>query len=251
LDSREARIVLGRYRPGLDDPRSAPFAEALELARTDPELTAWLEREVALDAAIGDKLRQADVPPDLASRILAGRPAMPPRAWWKRPLVSLPALALVAAAVIVVVALVRRAAPAGFPSYREQMGAIVAGDYKLNIESHDPAAVREFFARRQWPADYSVPARLQGYPVEGGMTVEWRGRRISLVCFGVEDDDDKDLWLFIAEPDAVPGAPPSSSPEFAPAGKLMTAAWSAARKIYLLASRGDERSLRELLPDLP
>jgi hypothetical protein len=268
LDSREARIILACYRPGVDDSASEPFAGALAQARKDPELARWLEQESAFDAAIGDRLRDAPVPPDLHARILAGRPASRPvasqgapapgepapaaavpAAWWRRPLVAVPSLALVLIAAIVGVEIERRASPGDFKSWREEMGALVAGDYKLDLESRNLADLQSFFAGRQWPADYSVPTRLQAYPLEGGMAVEWHGHRISVICFGVENDDDKDLWLFIAGPDALSGAPSSPAPEFAPAGKLTTAAWSSNGKIYLLAGRGGEQSLREFLPE--
>lgn len=249
MDSREARIVLGCYRPGVDDPRSEPFAAALEQVRRDPDLARWLERETAFDAAIGEKLRQSPVPADLETRILADRPAAAPVPLWRRPLVAVPSLALALAAAIVLVVVGRRASTADFPSWRGQMAALVAGDYKLDVEARDLPALQEFFARRHWPADYSVPAALLGYPLEGGMAVDWRGRRISVICFGVENDDDKDVWLFITEPDAIPGAPSSPVPAFAPAGKLMTAAWTSAGKLYLLAGRGDETSLRAFLPE--
>jgi hypothetical protein len=248
VDSRQARTILECYRPGLDDPRGHPFAEALEQARQDPELARWLESEMAFDAALGTALRDAPVPADLRARILAARPQAVP-AWWRRRLVAVAALAAVLIVSIAIVALERRASSSGFASYREQMGALVAGDYKLDVEAGELAGVQEFFARRHWPADYSVPAGLQGYPLEGAMAVEWHGHRISLICFGVEDDDNKDLWLFVADQDTVSDAPSSTALEFASAGKLMTASWSDARRIYLLAGRGDEESLRPFLPD--
>jgi hypothetical protein len=247
VDSRQARTILACYRPGLDDPRSEPFAEALEQARRDPELALWLERENALDASIGAKLREAPVPPGLKSRILAGRPAVAPVIWWRRPLVAFAPLAAILIAAIAIVALQWRSSSSGFPSYRRQMGALVAGDYKLDVEARDLPKLREFFAKRRWPADYSVPVSLEGYPLEGGMAVEWRGHKVSVICFGEEDDESKDLWLFVVERDALPDARSSVVPEFAPVSKLMTASWSSASKVYLLAGRGDEPSLRKYL----
>jgi hypothetical protein len=247
VDSRQAKDILVCYRPGLDNSQSAPFAEALEQARRDPELARWLEREMAFDAAIGTRLREAPVPPGLASRILAGRPA-PAVAWWRQPMVALASLAMVVAAAIVIVAIERRASSSDFASYREQMSALVAGDYKMDVETRELPRIQEFFVRRNWPADYSLPAGLQGYPLEGAMAVEWHGHRISVICFGAEEDDSKDLWLFVADHGTALDAPSSPVPVFAPAGKLMTASWSSAGKLYLLAGRGDEHSLRGFLP---
>jgi hypothetical protein len=247
VDSRQAKAILACYRPGLDDSQSAPFDEALEQARRDPELARWLEREMAFDAAIGARVREAPVPPGLPSRILAGRPAAAV-VWWRQPVVALASLAVVVVAAIVIVALERRASSSDFASYREQMGALVAGDYKMDVETRELPRIQEFFARRHWPADYSLPASLQGYPLEGAMAVEWHGHRISVICFGAEEDESKDLWLFVADHGTALDAPSSTAPEFTPAGKLMTASWSSAGKLYLLAGRGDEHSLRGFLP---
>ncbi len=247
MDRRQAKSVLACYRPGLDDPRSEPFAEALEQARGDPDLAHWLEAETALDAAIAAKVREARVPPDLEARILAHRPAAAPVAWWRRPLVAFAPVAAVLIAVIVFAAREWWAPPGDFASYRAQMSALVAGEYKLDVEARDLPTLRGFFARRGWPADYSAPPSLERYPLEGGMAVNWRGRKVSVVCFGVEDDESKDMWLFVVERGALPGAPSSSAPDFARVSKLMTASWSSADKLYLLAGRGDERALREFL----
>jgi hypothetical protein len=247
VDSRQAKTVLECYRPGLDDPRSEPFAEAMEQMRRDPELARWLERELALDAAIGAKLRQAPIPPGLQSRILAGRPAVAPVVWWRRPLVVLAPVAAVLIAAVAVVMLAWRSPSGDIASYRGQMAAMVAGDYKLDVEASELPKLREFFAERHWPADYSVPSSLQGYPLEGGMAVEWHGHKVSVICFGAEGDDSKDMWLFVTEPDALPDAPSSEVPEIAPAATLMTASWISAGKLYLFAGRGDEKSLRKYL----
>ena len=247
MDSRQAKAVLACYRPGLDDPQSAPFAQALEQARRDPALARWLEREAAFDAAIAARLRQAPVPAGLLERILAARAAEPPRLRWRRPVLAAASLAALLAAAIVTVALLRRAPANDLETYRRQMGALVAGDYKMDVEAGALPAIQEFLSRRHWPSADSVPAGLQGYPLEGAMAVEWRGHRVSLICFGAEGDDGKDLWLFVTERDTLPEAPSSTVPGFAPAGTLMTAAWTSADKVYLLAGRGDERSLRAIL----
>jgi hypothetical protein len=247
VDSRQAKTILACYRPGLDDPQIEPFAEAMEQTRRDPDLAGWLEREMALDAAISAKLRQTPVPLGLKTRILAGSPAAAPVVWWRRPLVAFAPLAAVLIAAVAVVTLEWRAPSIDFASYRGQMSALVAGEYKLDVEARELTRLREFFAARHWPADYSLPLSLQGYPLEGGMAVEWHGHKVSVICFGAEDDDSKDLWLFVTERDALPDAPSSAVPDLAPAAKLMTASWSSAGKVYLLAGRGDEQSLRNFL----
>jgi len=247
VDSRQARDILACYRPGADDPQSEPFAAAMEQARRDPELSSWLEREIAFDAAIGAKLREAPVPVGLKTRILAGRPAAAPPLWRRRPLLALAPLALAAVAAIAFFLWDGRSSSAGFASYRGQMAALVSGEYKLDVETEDLPKLQTFFAERGWPADYAVPAALQGYPLEGGMAVRWHGERVSVVCFGSEDDESKDMWLFVVEARALPDAPPSVEPAFESVAALTTASWHYGGKVYLLAARGDGPNLRSFL----
>ncbi len=238
MDSREAREILACYRPGVDDPRSEPLAAALEQARRDPELALWLERELALDAAIGAKMRETPVPAGLKSRILAGRSAAAPPLWRRRPFLALAPLALAAIAAIALFLWDGRSSPAGFASYRAEMAALVSGEYKLDVETEDLPKLQAFFAERGWPADYAVPAALQGYPLEGGMAVRWHGEKVSVVCFGSEDDESKDLWMFVVEARVLPDAPASEAPEFSPVAKLATSSWRSGARIYLLARTG-------------
>ncbi len=247
MDSRRAREILSCYRPGVDDPESEPFAAAFEQARRDRELSSWLEREIALDAAIGAKLRGAAVPEGLKSRILAGAPAARPAPWWRRPIVALAPVAIAAAAAIAFFLAGQRSSAADFPTYRAEMAAMVAGGYKMDLESEELSTLREFFASRGWPSDYTVPKPMEQYPLEGGMTVTWHGIRVSVLCFGTEDDEKKDKWLFVADARALSGAPSSATPEFATAARLITAAWSSGDRIYVLAGWGDEPSLRRYL----
>jgi hypothetical protein len=246
VDSRHAKTILSCYRAGVDDAQSEPFAEALAQARQDPALALWLERSLAADAAIGARLREAPVPPDLRARILAAHPAAKP-AWWRRPSVAFASLAAVAAVALVVLLLRSGGADDQLGSYRRDMTALVAGEYKLDLEAEDLSRLQAFFASRGWPADYGVPRALVSYPLEGGMAVSWRGHRVSVLCFGAEEDESKDLWLFVIERGAVSGAPASVTPELATASGLATASWAADGRLYLFAGRGDVQALRAYL----
>lgn len=86
MDNQEAKFILRAYRPGGADANNPTFAEALEQARRDPELSKWLEREQALDRAVAQKLRAVAAPAGLRETILAGgRVSRTPRLWWQRP----------------------------------------------------------------------------------------------------------------------------------------------------------------------
>ncbi len=68
----EAKFILSAYRPGNADRGDPVFAEALALARQDPELAAWFAREQLHDQAISSKLAEVPAPAGLREAILAG-----------------------------------------------------------------------------------------------------------------------------------------------------------------------------------
>ncbi|MGH7997549.1 MAG: hypothetical protein ACREFX_14475, partial [Opitutaceae bacterium] len=72
MNNDEAKFILGGYRPGGRDAGDAAFAEALDQARRDPSLAAWLERSQAFDRAISERLKTVAPPADLRQAILAG-----------------------------------------------------------------------------------------------------------------------------------------------------------------------------------
>ena len=146
MDSQQAKQILGRYRPGVDDD-DPQFAEALALARRTPELSRWLDQQVALDAAIRAKLRSAAAPVGLKTRILANAKVEPPAlAWWRHP-----GWIATALAALVVVAMVWPRA-AGFPAYRAKMVAFVSREYKLDLKTKSFEEFRQALAKGKYPA---------------------------------------------------------------------------------------------------
>lgn len=102
MNSSEAKRILQIYRP---DGRAAEehfFQEALEQARQDPELAAWLESERAWDEDIRHKLREVQTPANLKPLILAACATARYHPWWEKP----PVLALVICLTLGLLALV-------------------------------------------------------------------------------------------------------------------------------------------------
>jgi hypothetical protein len=256
MDSLRAKEILAAYRPTEGEAVDPLVAEALDHARRDPALGRWLEQQTAFDAAIGAKLRQMSVPADLKGRILAHqktpRPAI--MVWWRQPAF----LAAAAMIIFVGVALGLFLSPRrDFNGYRRQMVAFVAEGYKMNVESKDLNQLRQAFTAKGWPSDYMVPLALQSLPVEGGVMLEWRGHKVSLVCWSApgeeqkgeqgeaEEKEEKGTWLFVMEGAAPPNAPTGDTPQFAMVGELATASWSLDGTLYVLASRSDLDSLHK------
>src|SRR5882724_4293643 len=100
MDSRLAKAILLRYRPGATDASDPEFAEALEQAERDPELGRWFAQHRAFHNTIRDRFKQLPVPASLKEAILAGcRPTVIP-VWWQRP--AFQALAAAAAIVLLI-----------------------------------------------------------------------------------------------------------------------------------------------------
>lgn len=254
VDTKQAKIVLQAYRPRVDD-ADPQFAEALQLARRDTELSQWLADHCASYEAIRAKLRQTPVPKQLREQILATRPQRSLVAWWARP-------AFVAAAVAVAVLLnlvmyfgywyrpavtVQR----DFNTYLQAMTSFAAGGYKMDVKTDDAAQIRQFLASRYSPTEFDVPKGLNAWHTEGCHVLDWNGGKVSLVCYEKEAEKAEDkgsyVWFFIANRAAVPDAPVSESPQFARASGLATASWSRGDKTYVLATRGEQADLEKLL----
>src|SRR5437016_13202050 len=86
MDNREAKFILNADRPGGQDASDPCFAEALQQARRDAVLERWFRESIAFDAAMTEKFRAIEVPPDLRESILAGvkvsRPLRSPFIKW-------------------------------------------------------------------------------------------------------------------------------------------------------------------------
>ena len=244
MDSRRAKEILACYRPGRDDPSDPQFAEALEQARREPGLAEWLDRQTALDAALRNKLGQIRVPPDLPETILAQLPARPVAlAWWRQPALRAAAVALVVLCGVAGFWLATRRDT--FDAYRQQMAGLVSREYEMTLRSKDFNEIRDYLASRGWPSDFALAPAMRALEAEGSSIINWRGRKVSLVC--VDAGEDRDLFLFIVHRDVLADAPAGESPEFARVGGIMTATWSAGGELYMLAGHGDEQFLRQYL----
>jgi hypothetical protein len=244
VDSREAKEILACYRRDLESEADPRVAEALALAQRDPELARWLENQSAFDAAVREQFQRIPVPPDLRGEILA-RLASSPRdtVRWRWPSARAAAAGLAALALVAGIWIVERRA--AFDAYRQEMVGLVSGDYEINFKSSRFEEIRDYLASRGSPSDYSLTPAMRELEAEGVSVVQWRGRKVSLIC--LDAGEDQDLFLFVVDRAVFRDAPAMESPQFARVGAMTTAAWSAGDKVYFFAGRGDERFLRQHL----
>lgn len=241
-----AKEILAGYRPRKDDATDPELVSALALLERDTELASWYERERAFDAALRLKLREIPIPIRLRARILEQRPDPRARpAWWREP-------SLVSAAAAVLVVLGTSAVwfapwrPGTWSHYQTRVVRQVTQPYAFDVESRDPAQVRQVMAAAGYPADFRIPPGLSDYPLEGGFTTRWRGHKVSVVCYGSDEQRKPDVWLIVVKQTAFSGAPRSATPELGVKGKSRMASWADDGHLYVLVTQ-DGPDLKGLL----
>jgi hypothetical protein len=245
MNRARAKEILAGYRPDKDLPTDPEFAAALALLEQDAELARWFEHEQALDMALRRKLQEIPVPAGLQKRILASRPKPLTRPdWWRKaPILS------AAAAVLVVIGVsavwLAPWKPATWSDFRAKMVEEVTGPYDLDIKTRSHDQVRQRMAAAGYPSGYRLPPGLLEYPLEGGLKLHWRGHKVSVVCFGSDDERKPDVWLIVSSRTSLPGAPARATPEFGLIGKSRIASWADDGHFYVVATQ-DGPDLRGL-----
>ena len=248
MDSRQAKEILLRHRPGTSDENDPELAQALAQARTDAQLGRWFEQHHEFQKFVAEQLRQIPVPIGLKEAILARHEHQPwpTPAWWRRPVVqALAAAAAVALLASLILLPSRPTEDRSFAAYRNRLARIAQRGYLMDVTSTNLAEIRKYMASHQAPADYVLPNRLEQLPGDGGAVLHWNSKTVSMVCFDL--GNHQDLYLFIASQSDLPDPPPAAQPEFVRVGRLTAASWSAGDKVYVLAGPGDEQFLRRFL----
>ncbi len=231
MNREEAKQVLLLYRPGPSANNDPEFADALELARRDPELGEWFEEHRQFQETIKAKLCQLEPPNSLRQALLSQHKVVHLPAWRFKP-VWLAA----AAAVILLVALVRfwptSMLPNRFDDYRAMMVSRATLQYGMEFRTKDQNALRQLIRAKGAPADYQLTPGLEKLPLTGGGSLHWRSNPVAMVCFDRGTNDM--LFLFVLKTDAVKDPPPEQ-PRLAKVNSMMTVSWTRGDKTYVLA----------------
>jgi uncharacterized membrane protein YbaN (DUF454 family) len=247
----EAKTILLLYRPGTADAGDPQIAEALALAKRDPELTRWLGAHSARQEALRAKFRQIAPPPGLKEQIISEQAARARISSWRRNAIFAVAAAMVALVALVWLWLPHRPNEDTLANYRIRMMKVAALGYRMDFATNNPSAIRAYLAQRSAPADYALTAPLEKAATTGCAVENWRGASVSMICFRtgkpLPPDQASDLWLFVIDRAAVKDAPPAGAPRFAQVNNLLTATWTAGDKVYVLGMEGNEAALRQYL----
>jgi len=235
VNSSEAREVLLLYRPGTVDVADPQMAEALELARQDPELGRWFEQHRAFQKAMRAKFQQIEVPAHLKTSLLAQRLVqqriITPQEWWRSP-VWLTAAALVVLLLGLAGTWLKPRPDDRFANYQSRMVSEAQREYRMDLVTNDMQQIRQFMASRGAPADYDLTRGLGNLQLTGGGRLTWRSNPVTMVCF--DRGDKQMLFLFVMKRSAV-ADPPPETPQLAKVRQMLTASWSHGDNTYVLA----------------
>jgi len=246
MDSRQAKEVLTRYRPGTDDASDPEIAEALEQCRRDLELGRWFEQHRAGQTAIRDGLRQLPVPAGLKDKILAVQTVVEVLAWWQQPVFQgLAAAAMIALTIGLARFWSQPRELKSFAAFENRMVRNAQRGYAMEITTTNLDEIRRYLGAHEARTDYVLPAALEKLPGDGGAVLRWQNKKVAMVCF--DSGDHNDLYLFVADRFDLPDAPAMGEPQFSRIGKLTAASWSADDKVYVLAGKCGEEVLRKYL----
>jgi hypothetical protein len=250
----EAKLILSAYRPGGQDAGDPQFAAALTLAKTDLELAAWFAAEQTFDANVSNHLQQLRVPSRLKAEILAAnRPETPSfAAWWQHLFSRQSPVSWALAAIIILVFTIaifwkKPAGSTSFAEYSAQMvHAAVHDANHVDAPAADLKQAMAWLTAHQGDKHWVLPLALNDGPgLMGCRVLDWRGRKVSMLCYNINDSAHVDV--FVTAANVFPDAPPVDQPQFARNAETATAGWTHEGKVYLTVSHGDETILKKIL----
>lgn len=205
MDKDQIRKNLSGYRPELYHDDDPAIAESLRLAKTDPELSAWLQEQIDFDRRVSDTMTSLLPPAGAKESLLEGyRSHQLPRPARR----LLPGLA-VAAALVISTALVAKyflmPPPVEFAShpaptvevFREQMAFFASQRFVLDQTFDTNAESALWLAEQNYPTIEEIPGKLVNFRGMGCKKFDWQNNKVGLICF--RKSSNEIVHLFVLE----------------------------------------------------
>lgn len=257
MTKEEIKQALRRYRTASHASEDPELSTALELAKSDEELAAFVKRQEVFFQTVRSGLRASPPPADLKERILEAGIRDKKKPGKQGKIIAFPwkTLAPLAAAALFAVLLGVSAAwlgrlrePDRFADFRERTARIALRDYnRMDKKSTNAVDIRSYLAEHSPFGSFSMPKGLENTTLFGCAALTWRDRPTGMVCFKRGSGNDDLVWLFMVESPSVTGAPPSGKLEFQSIGQFSTASWSVGGKAYVLGLIGTEEDVKKYL----
>ncbi|MFA6543035.1 MAG: hypothetical protein WCS99_01325 [Limisphaerales bacterium] len=239
-----AKFILRAYRVDGQDQSDPQFAEALDMVKRDPELARWFAEEQAMDSRLARSFGTFPVPPDLKTQLLAARKVIVVPVWQRRPVWLAAAAGIAILLGLVFVPRTPRSGPSLALSERSELLRLAGQGPHVNMMAASFPAIQTWLRERQMPAELALSEQLKGQHYKGCRILEWQGRRVTMMCLGLEG---RHVDLFVLDAGLLPGLPGDGQPQFARVGDVNTAAWSRGGQTYLLAGQVDPQTLKRYL----
>ena len=250
MNRDEAKEILICYRHGTADAADPQVAEALAVAKADPELAGWLEMHCARQFVLSEKLRQIVPPAGLKEQIISEQAAQQKATPLLQRELKPKTLLVGALVVLLLTGLCYKIflRDDTLKLYRAQMASTASHGYDMTLATNDLQQIRHYLAENQAPADFELPPSLQKFSLTGCTVTQWHEAKVALVCFRTSAvSTGNNLWLFVVDKSSVSHLPRSQKTMLTSIEGMATASWTRDGKLYLLGMLGDERDLQQLL----
>lgn len=252
MTSDEAIAILQVYRPNGADREDPTFAEALKIARDNPMVREWFERQQSFDRQLSREHEATSAPADLRERILLATTAaaLPPtsreRGWWRSPVPLI--LGAAASVLIVVTATVAFRGESPLP-----MADSALADFAISDAQHpkthgghgeEAANLNRALNKATTHLSDPLPANYASLHDTGCRTVKVDGRDVLEVCFKREGVG---MHCYIARRDDFPRltAPPKPTIEDKSGARIAT--WSDKVNLYIVVTKPGADALANVL----
>jgi hypothetical protein len=254
MDKQEIQMRLSACRPSGLDRNDAAIRQALEQLPGDPKTAVWFARSQALDFAICRQLESVEAPDGLKERILAGARLNERKREWNRRL-WLAAAAVVMAGVAVwsaekfaTPALQAGGAVASLREYRDDVTSaflkLHTEGFDLDMQDADVAKVKAWLAAHGAPGDAELRPGLGDALPFGCKIIEWRGQRVSMMCFGKNSDE---AHLFVVNRSAIRDLGNLETGRIERVRGLQVITWQDDKRAYVMVGNSPETDLKEFL----
>lgn len=254
MNVEKAKELLSAGAPDLHTDANPELLEALELAKTNPDLQEWIAKQENLDPRIAAEVSEVPIPEGLEASLLkivgAGVPAKPKRNWRGLWIAATGIAAVLCLGFLYlspkgesliqgVQASVRGTSQDSFDHFRDGMAYYIRNVYfQLDHTTTDLDSIENWLKENNTPVYQGVPEALQALVPIGCKRLDWQGRTVSLVCFHTAEG--KIVHMFIMDRDGVEKSRFSDISTVANSNGLETGGWSTDQEIYLLVGSDPE-----------
>lgn len=212
MDKKEIQQNLAGYLPELYQDEDPLIAESLRAAKADPELSQWLEEQIAFDREISEKA-QSVAPPegsredllkayrsqadDLTHAQTSFFAKVPPKAWAIAALLFLSTAGLIKYFAFPPPVEFAQTANPTVETLRDQMAYfasqrfVLDKGFKTNVES------AAWLEQESFPTLDQIPGSLVAYRGMGCKKITWQNTKVGLICF--KNEANEIVHLFVVD----------------------------------------------------